>query len=321
MGNAMDCAQKRPHSASTDATPPQGKYSVQIAASVLFGIPPFANAYHTSIVVQGEEYFFSDSGICYDDKLISHSGNTPEIIEVGRTDHSGTELWWALQSHFRPGTYDLLRKNCNSFSDAALFFLTRARLETKYSALERMGTTSPALVGTVTNGMYVPNPIAENFNIEDVIEAVTKLGTGKRVTGPPGSPSKPRRMTLSIGAEVTLVGLKKAAELNGEAATIMRYNVLTGRWEATVKRTGETKAFRAENLRPLGEVLFSAGDDVVVMGLQSETGRLLNGQDGKVVSYLHDGARYEVMLTHNGETKALKSENLRLACESGETEC
>lgn len=305
----LDCAQKRPHSKS-DIEQPQGKHLVEICASVLFGLPPLASAYHTSIIVDGEEYFFSDSGICYDDKLISHQGTPTERIEAGRTDNSGAELWWALQNHFRPGTYDLLRKNCNSFSDAALFFLLRKRLDSKYSSLERMGKTSPEMVAKVTNGMYVPNPVAESFNIDEVIDAITKLGTGKRVTGPAGAPPRPRRMTLSIGAEVTLVGLKSASELNGEEATVARYNVLSGRWEAKIVRTGEIKAFRAENLRPKGEVIFATGDEVIVQGLKSEAGQGMNGLEGKVVSYLHDGARYEVII--NGESKALKSENLQL---------
>lgn len=311
MGNAMDCAQKRTSTEKSDLeTKPPGKYLVEIAASVLFGLPPLASAYHTSILVDGEEYFFSDSGICYDDKLISHQGTPTEKFEVGRTDYSGTELWWALQGHFRPGTYDLLRKNCNSFSDAALFFLLRLRLDKKYSALERLGQTSPDMVARVTNNMYVPNPVAESFNIEDVIEAVTKMGFGKRVTGPPGSPERPRRMTLSIGAKVTIVGLKSAGDLNGEAATIVRYNVLNGRWEATLDRTGEKKAFRAENMRPVGEVIFNTGDEVRIDGLQSEAGQAMNVMEGKIVGYLHDGARYEVLV--NGETKAMKSDNLRM---------
>lgn len=314
MGNAMDCAQKRncTGSGGKEEKEPvsKGKFAVEIAASVLFGVPPLASAYHTSIVVEGEEYFFSDSGICYDGTLISHQGAPSERFEVGRTDSSGTELWWALQAHFRPGTYDLLRKNCNSFSDAAMFFLLRKRLDKKYSTLERLGQTSPDMVAKVTNGAYAPNPVAENFNIEDVIEAVTKLGAGKRVTGPAGAPPRPRKMTLSIGAEVTLVGLKNASELNGEAATIARYNVLSGRWEATLKRSGETKAFRSENLRPVGEIVFSPGDEVIVSGLKSEAGQALNGKTGQIVSYLHDGARYEVMI--DGETKALKSESLTL---------
>lgn len=303
----MDCAQKRNPDKPEALIKPTGKHSVQIAASVLFGIPALASAYHTSIMVDDEEYFFSDSGICYDETLISHQGKPAERYEVGRTDSSGTELWWALQMHFRAGTYDLLKKNCNSFSDCALFFLLRQRLDRKYSALERLGQSTPEMVRQVTNGMYTPNPAAADFDVESVVEAVTKLGTGKRVSGPP----RPRRMTLTIGAEVVLVGLKSAAELNGEAAIIERYNVLTGRWEAKLKSRGETKAFRAENMRPAGEVLFQVGDVVRISGLQSEAGQAFNGVEGKVVSYLHDGARYEVQISQE-ETKALKSENLTL---------
>lgn len=309
----MDCAQKRTGSEDDSETKASGKHRVEIAASVLFGFPALASAYHTSVVIDGEEYFFSDSGICRDDDLLSHQGKEQgkpsEMFEVGRTDHSGTELWYALQAYFRPGTYDLLRKNCNSFTDAALFFLLRTRLDKKYSALERLGATSPDMVNRVTNGMYVPNAVSAEFNIEDVIEGVTKLGVGKRVTGPAGAPSKPRRMTLSIGAEVNLVGLKNAQSLNGEAARIARYNVITGRWEATLIKTGETKAFRAENLRPVGEAIFDEGDEVTIEGLKSEAGQAMNGLQGTIVGYLHDGARYEVSV--NGETKALKSDNLR----------
>lgn len=188
--------------------------------------------------------------------------------------------------------------------------MLRSRLDKKYSALERLGLTSPDMVARVTNNMYVPNPVTENFNIEDVMESVAKMGTGKRVTGPPGSPDKPRRMTLSIGAKVTIVELKGAAQLNGEAATIVRYNVLNGRWEATLDRTGEKKAFRSENLRPIGEVIFNTGDEVRIDGLTSVAGQAMNGMAGKIIGYLHDGARYEVLV--NGETKALKSDNLRM---------
>jgi len=177
---AMDCAQPGTLATSSSAKPnAKGKFSVEIAASVLFGIPPLANAYHTSIVVEGEEYFFSDQGMCFDDKLISHAGKAHERYEAGRTDYSGTEMWWALQAHFRPGTYDLLRKNCNSFSDAALFFLLRERLDKKYAALETLGRTSPDVVMKV---IYVPNPVADSFDIENVIDAISKLGTGKRIS-------------------------------------------------------------------------------------------------------------------------------------------
>jgi hypothetical protein len=118
--------------------------------------------------------------MCFDDKLISHAGTPTERYEAGRTDLSGTEMWWALQEHFRPGSYDLLRKNCNSFSDAALFFLLRKRLNKKYSSLESLGRTSPDMVKRV---IYVPNPVAAEFDIQNVIDAVSKLGAKKASQG------------------------------------------------------------------------------------------------------------------------------------------
>lgn len=158
----LDCNQK-------------GRFVVEVAASVLFGIPPLATAYHTSIVVDGEEYFFSDSGMCADTKLISHQGSPSEKWQAGRTDFSGSDLWRALQEHFKPGTYDLLRKNCNSFTDAAMFFMIGKRLDKRYSEAERMGQSTPDMVQAI--GMYAPNPIAVGFCIEAVIGALGKMDT------------------------------------------------------------------------------------------------------------------------------------------------
>lgn len=171
----MDCSAAEVSAAvqleGVDQESNKGKFIVEVAASVLFGIPPLANAWHTSIVVDGEEYFFSDQGMCYDDKLISHAGSATEKYEVGRTNHSAADMWWAVGEHFRPGTYDLLWKNCNSFSDAALFFLLGKRLDKKYSSLETLGRTSPEIVKRI---IYVQNPAAADFNIENIIEAVTE---------------------------------------------------------------------------------------------------------------------------------------------------
>ena len=37
----------------------------------------------------------------------------------------------ALRPHFQGGSYDLLRKNCNSFSDCAVFYLLRQRIDAR----------------------------------------------------------------------------------------------------------------------------------------------------------------------------------------------
>lgn len=277
---------------------------------MIFGIPPLASAYHTSLMVEGEECFFSDSGICYNNKLISHQGKPTEKTECGRTDYSGRELWCALEAHFRPGTYDLVRKNCNAFSDAALFFLIGSRLDGKYSTLDRLGKSSLEMVSRVTRGMYVPNPAADDFDVEDVIDAVTRASSGsKRVVPTHLAPPRTRRMKLYVGAEVNIVGLIDCVELNGEEATIARYNVLNGRWEVILKATGEIKAVRAENLRPLNEQLFSIGEGVIIDGLESEAGMAWNGKEGQILRYLEDKSRYEVYVA--GETLALTAENLK----------
>jgi len=220
---------------------------VELAASELFTVPGFATAYHTSVIVNGEEFFFSDSGIFNDRALTSHQGT------------------------------DMLQR--------------------------------------FTKGMYVPNPAAQSYRTEEVIRALDQLGEGDIDEQPAssstasgaGARSKP---ALAIGARVTVLGLKNAEHLNGQGAEIVRYNAVNGRWEARVNISGEVKAFRAENLRPAGEMVFEPGDRAKIHGLKSEAGQTLNGQLCEVKKYLHDVSRYEVALD-GGQTKALKAENLQ----------
>merc|ERR1719510_412125 len=71
-----------------------------------------------------------------------------------------------LRPHFLPGTYDLLRKNCNSFSDCALFVLLGRRLDEKYRSLEKIGAEWDKHMGLIQNftgGNYKPNPQADGF--------------------------------------------------------------------------------------------------------------------------------------------------------------
>ena len=70
-------------------------------------------------------------------------------------------------------------------------------------------------------------------------------------------------------------------------------------------------AFRAENLRPAGELALEAGDRVRIWGLKSEAGQTLNGREGEVVCYKHDVSRYEVRFPDIDATKALKAQNLQ----------
>mmetsp|Transcript_19401 Transcript_19401/g.42377 ORF Transcript_19401/g.42377 Transcript_19401/m.42377 type:complete len:342 (-) Transcript_19401:75-1100(-) len=318
MGNS-ECVSER----SKDAPPFSeeeerslaGEHVVELAASVIFeAVPGVVRAYHTSVLVDGEEYFFSDSGICCDFGLVSHEGVPSERIELGRSCYTGLRMYQALDPAFRPGSYDLLRKNCNSFSDCALAFLLRKRLDWKYMAMERFGQGGTSLVsnGTVSwlsSGAYAPNPAADGFSADATVKALEEDRTsGPRAKGSKGPATEQRRVTLFVGAKVRIVGLKGAAELNGQGAEVVRYNPVNGRWEVLLRGSCEIKALRAENLRPLGEALLAVGSRVKICRLDSEAGQALNGTEGEVVRYIHDGSRYEVLV--GNQTKALKSENL-----------
>lgn len=279
---------------------------IELAASELFNLT-LATAYHTSVIVNGEEFFFSDSGIFTDRMLNSHGGTPSERIELGYSAKTGTQLLRALAPYFRPGTYDLVRKNCNSFSECAVYYLLGQRLERRFCAIEKLGQANTELLAQVTKGMYVPNPAAQDFQVETVLASLDKLGVDN--TSPEYTDVKSPPALLP-DSQVTIVGLTNAGHLNGQGATITRFNPLNGRWEAQLHLSGEVKALRAENLRPAGELVLEEDDRVKIWGLKSEAGQEMNGQEGVIVRYLHDVSRYEVRLESH-ETKALKAENLQ----------
>jgi hypothetical protein len=139
---------------------------------------PGATAYHSSIVVNGDEYSFSDGGIFFGQNLESHRqmgqqqeqkgqpASKPEVIDMGFSHYTGSMLKAALERHFLPGTYDFLRKNCNSFADCALFYLLQKRIDKKYRALDRLGASNPGMIAAVSGGQYTPNPKADGFDVD-----------------------------------------------------------------------------------------------------------------------------------------------------------
>jgi len=168
---------------------------VQVAATQILQVAGIA-AYHTSVILGTKEYYFDADGIASAPALWSHFvGNDgdveqeicTEVFTVGRSPLSGAALVQGLEVFFYGGSYDVLLKNCNAFTDAALYFLTRRRLDPRFSRLERLiGGTRPlstkllaavlrsVIPGGDAEGLalpqdYMPNPLAENFSVEDVI--------------------------------------------------------------------------------------------------------------------------------------------------------
>eukprot|EP00439_Symbiodinium_sp_Y106_P017688 s5256_g2.t1 len=92
-----------------------------------------------------------------------------------------------LSGHFQPGSYDLLRKNCNTFTDCALYFLCGKRLDSlfrllpkvdlvqdmRYKAVETLACMADERTGilqSITRGEYSPNPEAEapSLPVDDI---------------------------------------------------------------------------------------------------------------------------------------------------------
>lgn len=176
-----------------------GAHTVKLAASEILSVAG-QNGYHTSVIVDDKEYFFDSVGIMVAPPMWSHTVGrqnlpedveppTTEVIELEPSHSSGKAMVEALRPYFQKGTYDIFYKNCNSFTDAALYFLTKHRLMGKYNRIERMITaTNPvstsmlnmffrAYVENVTGNscsvdIYVPNPRAEGFTIDEVISVL-----------------------------------------------------------------------------------------------------------------------------------------------------
>mmetsp|Transcript_760 Transcript_760/g.1894 ORF Transcript_760/g.1894 Transcript_760/m.1894 type:complete len:182 (-) Transcript_760:28-573(-) len=150
---------------------PYGHFKHQVHLAVTPIGPPVAmmQAYHTSIVVDDMEFSFSNRGLSAAPGLMSHMNfqtGQPQVFCVGATAVSPQAMMQALMPFFRAGSYDFLRKNCNSFSDCSLFYMLGQRLESQYRILETISAVADRHLGIVralSGGDYQPNPQADDF--------------------------------------------------------------------------------------------------------------------------------------------------------------
>mmetsp|Transcript_7529 Transcript_7529/g.22161 ORF Transcript_7529/g.22161 Transcript_7529/m.22161 type:complete len:179 (-) Transcript_7529:67-603(-) len=144
-------------------------HKVQLVATA-FGprIPGIGQAYHTSVVIDGIEYSFSAAGIVQNRGIQTHIPyrNTPEIFDCGMTHVSGRTMRAALRKDFQRNSYDLLRKNCNSFSECALYYLCGSHLKDEFRILEKIGRTvdqHTGFINVISGGYYRKNAAANDF--------------------------------------------------------------------------------------------------------------------------------------------------------------
>lgn len=154
-----------------------GTNHVQLVISSFFNIGGIAVGYHTSVVVDGVEYFFETSGICKFDGIHSHGKASKDVTDCGFSPKDGEELAFKLAPHFSPGSYDFLLKNCNTFTDCALYFLLGVRLDKRYSLAEKNLREKFGLDGfeVLAQGLYKPNINAAKFAVDDVITTLSEM--------------------------------------------------------------------------------------------------------------------------------------------------
>lgn len=161
---------------------PARRYKVSLFLSDMgfLPIPGVGRAVHSSVVVDRTEYEFCGGGIIEANGPKSHDRfrGKPEVVDLGYTTKSGDSMVEMLSTDFPPGTYDLLRKNCNTFSDCALFYLVGQRMDDQHRALEKIGATLnqyTSIISMLFRG-YSPNPRADQFKTLGVIDSIQKKG-------------------------------------------------------------------------------------------------------------------------------------------------
>ena len=151
-------------------------------------------AYHTSIAIDDVEYAFTPNGIKVGGGGVWGSHRRPggmsdgnvvvpdKVVHMGLSKFSGGDLMKAIAPFFRQGTYDLLRKNCNSFSDCALYFLLGRRLDGKYAVAEQLAASADESMGGVLQyfSCYAPNPKACDF---EVLHVLPQIGSRDKSVG------------------------------------------------------------------------------------------------------------------------------------------
>lgn len=190
MGNAVDTEAQTETDASGEGE--EKEYEVKLAATCFMAVGG-VECFHTSIIVDDNEYFFDSLGIMVAPPLWSHlqaqAKGAPqlEVFDYGTTTLTGKAMAEALRPYFFKNSYDLLYKNCNHFSDCALYCLNGSRLTGRINRIERMlACTSPVSTNLMNSmfrylierrtgepcetDIYVTNPQAKDFTTDQVIE-------------------------------------------------------------------------------------------------------------------------------------------------------
>lgn len=206
---------------------------VELAISPLAKITGAAG-YHTSVVVSESngghfaEFSFGPWGIlgCAVDILSPNTGHSenPTVLYIGCTQLTGAQMVKFLQPYFKSDSYDILKKNCNHFSDCCLSLLCGTRLALCYRAAEEFGELSGWLP-TLSLGHYEPNPNAVGFDVHSVLAEIDDERSRRAANAPHIAKCSPRpgetAVLPSSGVPTALTALTEIAVALAASAAVL----------------------------------------------------------------------------------------------------
>jgi hypothetical protein len=105
--------------------------------------------YHTGVQIRDQEFTFSQEGIFdTEPKAVPEGIRLRATIEIGSFYGNADAVRRAisdLTEHFRPGSYHLLKKNCNTFSNALCIKLTGNPVPGYVNRLANIAAMFPAI--------------------------------------------------------------------------------------------------------------------------------------------------------------------------------
>lgn len=127
-------------------------YDLHEGNSVLAGVG--LGIYHSGVEVNGKEYSFSNAGVCRTNPKLPEFGAFKESIFIGKVkglDFLNSTVALLAAGDFLPGTYNIVNKNCNNFSNALCVSLCNSSIPSWVNRAASLGSSLSTVTPTDTS--------------------------------------------------------------------------------------------------------------------------------------------------------------------------
>ncbi|KAJ9466552.1 putative endo-beta-N-acetylglucosaminidase [Diplonema papillatum] len=233
---------------------------------------PIEAVWHTAVVAFGREYLFvGNVGIESEEPEQTHFGKALEKLVVGTSTKTQAEFEAfnaeLQRTTFGPDDYNLIERNCNHYTDAALFFLTGQRVPEKVSAMTAtifgspLGRIAKQVIETVQQQMVAAKKPAAVIEEQQPDKPEGKPSRRRDRNAPADDqPERPRRREQRAAAVSGLGGSSSSGSSNPSALPTSSVTTTTTTTTSAVRQVAEPSAGQAEALKKREKVI--VGDQV-----------------------------------------------------------